>query len=98
MRRAKHNLNATVGYQVCKPAFISLTAKAVSKRFDVGGFMANDAQLDSYVILGAYGEYKLNKYFKAFVDAQNITDKKFFDVRGYNSIPFTLNAGVTVNW
>ena len=98
LRRAKHNLNATVGYQVCKPAFISLTAKAVSKRFDVGGFMANDAQLDSYVILGAYGEYKLNKYFKAFVDAQNITDKEFFDVRGYNSIPFTLNAGVTFNW
>ncbi|RYE16441.1 MAG: TonB-dependent receptor, partial [Sphingobacteriales bacterium] len=98
LRRAKHNINATVGYQLSKAAFISFTAKAASKRFDAGGYLANDVALNNYTLLGAYAEYRINKYFKFFADAQNITNKKFFDVRGFNSIPTTVNGGVTVNW
>jgi vitamin B12 transporter len=32
---------------------------------------------------------------KLFVDAQNITKKKFFDIRGYNAIPFLINGGIS---
>ncbi len=98
LRRAKHNFNLTAGYQFTKDAFFSVSAKAVSKRFDTGGYMADDIALDSYVLFGAYGEYKINNHFKVFADAQNLTDKKFFDVRGYNTIPLTINGGITVNW
>jgi vitamin B12 transporter len=54
--------------------------------------------LKSYFILGAYAEYKVKDYLKLFADAQNITDKRFFDIRGYNAIPFLINGGITFTW
>ncbi|HYO22981.1 MAG TPA: hypothetical protein VER36_11300, partial [Flavisolibacter sp.] len=61
----------------------------------VGGYQRADVLLGNYVLLNAYAEYQLKPSLKVFADAQNITDKKFFDVRGYNSIPFLFNAGIT---
>ncbi len=98
LRRPAHNFNITAGYAVTKNAYVSVNGKYVSDRFDVGGYQADDIELESYFILGAHASYKFNKYLKVFVDAQNITNKKFFDIRGYNSIPFLLNGGLTFNW
>lgn len=100
LRRPKHNINVTLGYQLLPSLYVSVNGKYVSSRHDVGGYDANfnalpDATLGSYFLLGAYAEYKLNNKLKFFADARNITDKKFFDVRGYNSIPFLINGGVS---
>lgn len=95
LRRPAHNLNITTGYQCNDKLYVSATGKYVSSRFDVGGFKRSDVLIDSYFIIGAYAEYKIKDYLKFFADAQNITNKKFFDVIGYNSIPFLVNAGVT---
>ena len=94
LRRPQHSFNITAGYQL-NALYVSVSGKYVSSRYDVGGYKVNDVKLDGYFLLGAYAEYKLKKYLKFFADAQNITDKKFFDVRGYNSIPFIINGGVT---
>lgn len=98
LRRPKHNINLTAGYGFANSLYVSLSGKYVSKRFDVGGsgFMADDESMDNYFLLNAYAEYKPKSWLKVFADAQNITDKKFFDVRGYHSIPFTVQAGLTV--
>jgi vitamin B12 transporter len=69
----------------------------VSDRYDVGGFMAEDVKMDSYFLLNAYGEYKCGKYMKFFVDLQNITNKEYFEIRGFNTAPFTVNGGVAFN-
>lgn len=98
LRRPKHNLNLTTGYQFHNGPFVSLSGKYVSSRYDVGSYLEADVLLDDYFLLNAYAEYKLKPYLKLFADAQNITGKKFFDVRGYNGIPFLINGGVTVNW
>jgi vitamin B12 transporter len=95
LRRPKHNINITVSYQFTPAFYANLTGKYVSSREDAGGYMANDIKLDAYFLVGAYAEYKLNKNFKLFADAKNITNKKFFDINGYNSIPFMFNAGIT---
>lgn len=95
LKRPKHSVNATIGYQVFPALYVSVNGKYVSSRFDVGGWQQADAVLDSYFILGAYAEYKFNSKLKFFADARNITDKKFFDINGYNSIPFLINAGAT---
>jgi vitamin B12 transporter len=97
LRRPKNSLNLTIGYQACKQCYLSVNGKYVSSRYDVGGYQKADISLDPYFLLGAYAEYHLCKYAKFFADAQNITNKKFFDVSGYNSIPFMFNAGITVN-
>ena len=98
LRRPKNTLNLTAGYQFAKAFYVSIGAKVVSKRQDVGGYKTNDIVLDAYTIFNAYAEYKFCNRFKLFVDAQNLTGKKFFDLNGYNSIPFMLTAGVTANF
>ena len=76
----------------------SITAKYVSSRFDVGGYKKADILLPEYFLLNWYVGYSVNKYFRIFADAQNITGKQFFDIRGFNSIPFIFNTGLTFNW
>lgn len=98
LRRPKHNLNISLSYQFTSSLFLSINGKSVSKRFDVGGFMQEDVSLKSYFILSTYGEYKAGEHLKLFADFQNLTNKKFFDIRGYNSIPFLITGGVIFNW
>jgi vitamin B12 transporter len=98
LRRPKHNLNVIAGYQVTERLYASATGKYISDRFDVGAFKRADVPLEGYFLIGAYAEYKCKDHLKFFADAQNITNKKFFDIRGYNSIPFLINAGITFNW
>lgn len=98
LRRPKSSFNLNAGYQVSKALYVSISTKAVSNRYDVGGYQKDDVLLKNYFLLGAYAEYRLKDHLKFFADAQNITNKKFFDLRGYNAIPFMLNAGLTFNW
>ncbi len=98
LRRPKHNINLNIGYQFCKALFAGISAKSVSSRYDVGGYRKEDVLLDKYFLLSAYAEYKWKDHVKFFADAQNITNKKFFDLRGYNSIPFLINGGISFNW
>jgi vitamin B12 transporter len=98
LRRPKHNLNITAGYQFTKGLYLSVSGKYISARQDVGGYKKADIGLDSYFIVGAYADYTLNATIKFFADAQNLTNKKFYDIRGFNSQPLLFNAGVTINW
>ena len=95
LRRPKHNINLNIGYQFSKSLFTSVSAKSVSSRYDFGGYMKEDVLLNNYFLLSAYAEYKWKSNFKFFVDVQNVTKKQFFDIRGYNAIPFLINGGIT---
>ena len=94
LRRPNHSVNATIGIQPAKPFYISVSAKYVSKRYDAGGYAVPDVKLNSYVLFNAYAEYKYKENTKLFAEAQNLFNKTFYDVYGYNSIPFLLTAGV----
>ncbi|HEX7844426.1 MAG TPA: TonB-dependent receptor [Chitinophagaceae bacterium] len=98
LRRPKHSFNISAGYQVCPEFYLSVSGRSASKRYDVGGYMSDDVEVDGYFVLNAYAEYKYSKSVKFFADLQNITDKKFIDIRGYNAIPFLISGGLTFNW
>ena len=98
LRRPKHDINISVNYQVASSFNVGVSGKSVSNRYDVGGFMQDDVLLKSYFLLNARAAYKLNEHIKFFADAQNITNKKFFDIQGYNAIPFIINGGITLQW
>ncbi len=98
LRRPKHVVNFTAGYQFTPALFVSVGGKTVADRYDVGGYKKNDVLMDKYFIMNAYAEYVFSKYIRLFANAQNITDKKFYEIRGYNSIPSTVNVGATFNW
>ncbi len=95
LRRPRHNINVVVGYQFTEGLFASITGKYVGNRNDVGGYMKSDVGLKDYYMLNMYVEYKLKKHLKFFADAQNITNNKFFDIRGYNATPFMITGGAT---
>ena len=101
LRVPRHAANITIGCQVTPALYVSVSGKYVSKRYDYGLYTSSqqpDVTLASYTIFGASAQYIVNKHIKFFADGQNITNKKFFDVYGYNSIPAIFNGGITVNW
>ncbi len=98
LRRPKHSVNISVAATLAKGLSLSVSGKYISKRYDVGGYKKADIALDGYCLLGAYAEYKMNDQVTFFADTQNLTGTKFFDVRGFNSIPFLFNTGITFKW
>lgn len=94
LRRPNNSLNATLAVQPVKPLYISMSVKYVSQRYDVGGYQAPDVLLKPYCIFNAYAEYNFQQKVKLFLQAQNLFNIRFYDVYGYNSIPFLLNGGV----
>jgi vitamin B12 transporter len=88
LRRPKHTINLNISYQFTPAFYASITGKYVSKRNDVGGYKKADVELDGYFLFSAYAEYKIKKQVKFFADAQNISNTKFFDLRGL--MPFQL--------
>jgi vitamin B12 transporter len=97
LRRPNHMINATVGVTPCDKTYFSIGGKFVGTRYDVGGFKKADVRLNDYFILNAYAEYKAKKWLKFFVDAQNIGNENFYDINGYNAIPFIVNGGFSIN-
>jgi len=96
LKRPTHTLNCTIGYQVTPKLFASIHTRVVSERKDFGGYKKADANLPAYTIFNLYAGYKLANFGNVFIDAQNLLNKKFFEVYGYNSIPFMLNAGFSI--
>lgn len=95
LRRPGININASLNYQH-NNLFISISSKYLSSRYDIGGYKTGDVLLPAYAILNAYGEYSFSKRYKLFIDAQNITGNKFYDLRGFNSIPFIISSGISI--
>ncbi len=95
-RRPAHTFNITVSYQTSENLFISTHFKTVNKFYE-GQYAAAPYQINGYYTLDIYGEYKLDKKCKLFIDFQNITNQKYFDLRGFNSKRFNFNAGVNLN-
>jgi vitamin B12 transporter len=96
LRRPKHNINLTTSVRITDKLFVSISGKYVSDRFDAGGFQVPDVKLESYFLLNAFASYEFSDKFRLFADAQNILNKKFFDVWGYNAIPAMLNVGISI--
>jgi vitamin B12 transporter len=59
--------------------------------------MGAPIRMEAYQTVDLYTEYKFSQRMKAFADLKNITNKQFFDVRGYNARQFNFMAGINVN-
>ena len=96
-RKPSHVFNFTLGYNASKDIFLSMHFKSVTKFYE-GRFAGLPYEMNGYYTLDLYGEYKLTKVFKVFADIANITDQKYFDIRGFNSKQFNWNAGMIFNF
>jgi vitamin B12 transporter len=98
LRTPGHTINFTLAVEPVKAFYISVSGHYESKRFDLGGYDMNfnalpDVTLDGFFLLNAYAEYRLFKGLKLFADAKNITNKKFFTIYGYSSMPAMFSGG-----
>jgi vitamin B12 transporter len=104
LRVPASTINFTLGLRPVPNLYVGITGHYESKRYDLGGYdpvtynPLPDAVLDAFVIVNLYGEYRLCKWFKVFVDGRNVTDKHFTTVYGYNSIPAMWSGGATIEF
>lgn len=92
-RIPKHATNFSLGVQATKAIFIRAQARSVSKREEFI-YGSSPEILKAYTTIDLYGEYKFDKVFRLFLDLKNITNKEYFDIRGYNSRKFNFTTGV----
>jgi vitamin B12 transporter len=99
IRRPKHTITGTVGYQATKQLYISLSAQSLGKRSDIAfSPITHEVSLKAYTLVSAYAEYKLmGDKLRVFADAKNITDTKYNEVYGYNTPGFNVNGGFRIN-
>jgi len=100
IRRPKHSLGLTAGYQATSRWFISTNIYNYSKRkdifFDVSSFSSNPVEMKSYLLWNLYTEYSfVPRRLKLFADVKNILDKDYYEVYGYSTQGFTVTAGIS---
>ena len=98
LRRPAHSLNLTLNYEISTKLFASISSKFLSARYDIGGYEQADVVLQPYTIFNGYGSYKMSDKVSFFIDAQNLFNKKFFDIYGYQSIPFMISGGINLKF
>jgi vitamin B12 transporter len=98
-RRPKNTGNLSAGAQATKALFLNLAFRAVGKRIEsVYGGSPSNYDTYAYYTLDFYGEYKLSRQLKAYVDLKNITNQRYFDIPGYTSRKFNFMAGISVHF
>ncbi len=95
LRKPVNTINMALNIQATKNWLLNISAHYESKRYDAV-FAESDVSLQSFAIFNAYTEYNFHEKFKLFVDAKNVTNKKFFTIYGYNSIPAEFMAGIVL--
>lgn len=95
LRRPKHSFGATLNYTISKSVFVSAGARTIGKRTDMDFAAYSEVILPTYTLFNLYGEYKINKSFKLFVDAKNLTDKDYTEIFGYSTQGFNLMGGIS---
>ena len=95
-RQPENLLNLKAGWQPSSGLYVSLSLRMVGKRIEpVYGSAPMD--IASYYTLNGYAEYKPSKRWKVYVDLENLTDRQYFDIPGFNSKRFNFTAGIAVH-
>ncbi len=97
LKRPEHKGFVTLQYTPNKKLTLSANALAVSERKDVGGFQQADVSLDGYIIYGMQASFKPNEKITLFADVQNMFDKIFVDINGFNSMRRNVQGGVRLS-
>ena len=96
----KHSFGINIACQASKNLFVSANLKTFSKRtdlfFDPITYEQSTVELKAYALLDLYAEYKFaDGKLKVCADAKNITNSKYTEVYGFNTLGFNINAGIS---
>ena len=92
-RIPKHALHIDFGVHATPEIYCSVKARSASKREEyVYGAAAKT--LRAYVVFDAYGEYKIGKDTRLFLEFKNVAGNKYVDILGYNTRGFNFSTGI----
>ena len=99
LRRPKSSIGINLASQVSKNFFISTNVMSAGKRkdayFDNTTFATVYTTLKSYVLWDIYAEYGFIKNkLKLFTDLRNITNSKYTEISGFNTLGFNGYGGI----
>jgi vitamin B12 transporter len=103
LRRPKNSFGLNLSYRINKQFFISTNLSAFGKRedayFNLQTFLKEDVVLKSYMLWDLYAEYLFPKNkFRAFADFKNITNSKYTEISGFNTLRFNATGGIRFNF
>ncbi len=102
IRRPKSSFGVSLGSNITKQLYISTGINVVGKRTDItydAFFNQVEISLKSYVLWNVYAEYALmKKGLKFFTDLHNITNAKYTEVYGFNTMGFNASVGIRFNF
>ncbi len=103
LRRPKSSVGVNLAAQVTGRVFVSSNLSYAGKRqdayFDNNTFMTVHSTLNSYILWDIYTEYGLLKTrLKIFADLRNITNTKYTEIAGFNTLGFNAYGGVHFNF
>ena len=94
LKRPKNTAGIQWTYEASPKLNVSIAARYISKRYDVGGYAAADVGLKSFTLLNAHIQYKFSKHLVIYSDAQNIGNVAFQEINGYNAMGRMLMLGL----
>ena len=94
LKRPKNTAGIQWSFEPSSKLNVSIAARYISKRYDVGGYAAADVGLKSYTLLNAHIQYKFSKHLVIYADAQNIGNVAFQEINGYNAMGRMLMLGL----
>jgi vitamin B12 transporter len=94
LKRPKNTAGIQWSFEPSSKLNVSIAARYISKRYDVGGYAAADVGLKSFTLLNAHIQYKFSKHLVIYADAQNIGNVAFQEINGYNAMGRMLMLGL----
>ena len=103
IRRPKNSIGLNAGRSVTEKLFVSGNLSWFDKRkdayFDAMTFQTVNVVLDSYTLLDVYAEYSFCKnQLKIFADLRNVSNSKYSETAGFNTLRFNGYGGVRFNF
>ena len=103
IRRPKHSIGARLNINPVTNLSVSLNGTWMGERtdlfFDPATFVSSEVELDPYLLVDLYAEYKLSDgMFTVFADLKNILNADYYEVYGYNAMGLNLKSGLRFNF
>lgn len=98
-KRPRHSAGLRLGYQLSPEFYIAVNSRYMGERTDlVFTPAATDKELESFILLDLYAQYRFGEHFKLFADLKNLTDAGYIESTGYNTRGFNFNAGLSFSF
>lgn len=96
-RRPAHTLQAGITWHPTTAWTIRSQWRHVSHFYEPR-FGAAPFRMNGFYTWDIYADFRFSPQWTCFVDIQNITDRKYMEIRGFTSRGFNWNAGLSFRW